>query len=211
MKSFLFFFVFLLLGIAIVLSYHYWIAKFITPGISQITTKFSLENAPSESLSGSIATMSGKVNWQSRTATKFALVKLNQKIQQGEELNTGNNGKVGVKIQNNALVLLQPNTHISIIQLLPINFVFAQDKGEAEYANTIQTPISVRSLDLLSVITKGKAIITVDQKKQIVTVAVVQGSVKEAYQDLQQTNNVMNLNQGQTFVFDETNKIGTIQ
>src|SRR5437016_1573059 len=156
MKSFLLFFAFFLLGTAIVLSYHYWGEKFITPATSQITTKFSLKNAPSESSFGSIATMSGSVNWQSRAAIKFVPVKLNQKIQQGDELSTGNNGKVIVKIQNDALILLQPNTHINIIQLLPINFVFVQDKGEAEYVNSIRIPISVRNLDLLSVITKGK-------------------------------------------------------
>lgn len=211
MKSFLLFFVFLLLGIAVVLSYYYWSAKFIISSTSQITTKFSLKNAPSESLSGFVATISGKVNWQSRTASKFVPVKMNQQIQQGEELTTENNGKVGVKIQNDALILLQPNTHISIIQLLPINLVFVQDKGEAEYTNTIQTPISVRSLDLLSVITKGKAILTVDQKNQTVTVSLLQGTAREGYQDLQGTNNILNLNQGQIFVFDETNKIGTIQ
>jgi hypothetical protein len=212
MRSFLLFLFFLLIGLSLVLMYNYWNTKFFTVNTSPgVTTKFSLKDAPSESLSASVATLSGSVNWRSRISTNTIQLKMYQKVQQGEEITTGHNGKAGLKIQNDAFLLLEPNTHIAIIQLLPVNFVFVQDKGKVEYANTIRVPISVRSLDLLSVITNGDVIITVDPNKQTVMVAVLKGSVKEGYEDLQNTNTVMNLNAGQIFVFDETNRIGTIR
>ena len=212
MKSFLLFLVFLLLGLFIAMSYQYWNINLLTLNTRpEITTKFSLKNAPTESLPASVATISGNVNWQSRTVAKSVPLKMYQKIQQGEEISTGANGKAGIRIQNDAVFLLQHNAHVSIIQLLPVNFVFMQDKGEVEYADTIRVPVSVRSLDLVSIITNGNVIITVDQNKQKVTVVVLKGNVKEGYEDLQNNNDVMDLNAGQTFIFDEANKVGTVQ
>jgi hypothetical protein len=213
MKTFLLIFVFFLVGLALVLGYRYWnqphtIFRNTTPAL---TTKFSLEKAPSESLQGSIATVSGSVIWLSRTAAKPVKLTSLRSIQQGEELSTGSNGQAVIKIQNDTSLLLLQNTHVSIIQLLPENFVFVQDKGSVRYENTIQVPVSVKSFGLITLITKGIVTVTVDPKNQKVTVAVVKGIIKEAYEDAQNTSNVLTVNAGQTFVYDETNKIGSIE
>jgi hypothetical protein len=196
-----------------VLSYQYWAPQQFPLGFEKpaITTKFSLQNAPSESLKGTIASLSGTVSWLSRTGVKPVQLKGQQVIQQGEEISTGSNGKVVLNIQNDSWLALAPNTHVSIIQLLPQNFVFEQDHGTAGYQNTIQVPVSIKSLDLVTLVNKGIVSLSVDPQKQIVTLSVKKGTAKEGYEDLQNTTNVVTVTAGQTFVFDETNKIGTIQ
>ena len=202
-----------MIGLSIILSYRYWSPQQLLLGNVKpaITTKFSLKNAPSDSLQGFIATMSGNVTWLSRTSSKPVQLKSRQSIQQGEEISTGTNGQVVVRVQNEASLLLHPNTHVSIVQLLPQNFVFIQDKGSVHYENTIQVPISIKSFDLATIIIKGFVTLSADPKNQTVSVSVEKGSVKEGYEDSQNTSNVVTVNPGQTFVFDETNKIGTIQ
>jgi hypothetical protein len=213
MRLVLFFIVFLLIGLAIVLGDHYWHQpqNIFNPSKPALTTKFSLANAPSDSLQGLIASVSGNVTWLSRTGSKPVKVTTLRSVQQGEELNTGTNGTAVLRIQNDASLLLLPNSHVSVIQLLPQNFVFMQDKGSIRYENTIQVPISVKSLDLVTLIIKGIVTITVNQKNQSVAVAVIKGNVKEGYEDLQNTSNVLTVNAGQTFVFDETNRVGSVE
>lgn len=213
MKTFLLFLVFFFIGFAIILSYQYWNPQKLPIGIIKpaITTQFSLKNAPIESLQGKIATISGTVNWLSRIASKPVHPKLLQSVQQGEEISTGANGKTVINIQNEASLFLQSNTHVGIVQLLPQNFVFVQDKGWVRYANTIKVPVSVKSFDLVTLLTSGIMTSTVDEKNQTVTIAVVKGNVHEAYEDSQNNSNVLMVNSGQTFVFDEVNKVGTIQ
>ena len=213
MKAVLIFLVFFLFGIALVLSYRYWNQQMpiFTNPKPAITTKFSLEKAPRESLQGNIATMSGTVAWLSRTAAKPEQLKKPRLIQQGEELSTGANGNAVIFIKNDTLVQVSPNTHISIIQLLPQNFVFDQDKGMVRYQNTWQVPVSVKSYDVITMITKGIVTIAVDQKKKTVSVVVEKGTVREGFEDSQNNSTVVTVEAGQTFLFDETTKIGTLQ
>src|SRR4051794_20941381 len=49
---------------------------------------FSIENPPSNSLKGEIATFSGEVQWQSRTATEGAKLDAVRPLQQGENIIT---------------------------------------------------------------------------------------------------------------------------
>jgi hypothetical protein len=213
MKPFLLFLVFFLIGVAILLTYQYLNSQQLSLGYPKpaMTTKYSLEKAPSDSLQGIIASMSGSVIWLSRTANKSIKLRAPRTIQQGEEISTGSNGKVVVRIQNDTSLLLQPNTHVSIIQLLPQNFVFMQDKGLVHYVNTIHVPVSIRSFDLVTIINEGIISLSVDPKTQTIAVTVEKGTVREGYEDLQNTSTVVTVNAGQTFLFDETNKIGTIQ
>ena len=47
------------------------------------TLSFSLETAPSESLRGTIVSLSGDVGWQSRISTQAAQITKSMQIQQG--------------------------------------------------------------------------------------------------------------------------------
>ncbi len=213
MKAFLLFLVFFLIGLAILLSSQYWNPLQVNSGSTKSPMKnnFSIKNAPSDSLQGKIASMSGSVNWLSRAAQKPVKLKTLIQIQQGEEVSTGSNSTAIIRFQNFSSLLLHPDTHVSIIQLLPQNFVFEQDKGSVHYENTGRVPVSIKALDVVTFITSGFATITVDPKTQKVTVAVDHGTAKEGYEDLQNTSNVVTVTAGQTFVFDQTNKIGTVE
>ncbi len=213
MKAVLLFILFFLIGLTVVLGYRYWNQpqNIFSNAKPDLTTKFSLEKAPSESLQGNIATISGTVTWLSRTAAKPIKLTSLRTIQQGEDLTTGSNGIAVIRIKNDSSLFLFPNTHVSIIQLLPQNFVFVQNKGAVRYENTIQVPISIRSFDLVTIINKGIVMLSVDPKKLTATVSVEKGIVNEGYEDLQNTSNVVTANAGQTFLYDETNKVGTIQ
>ena len=79
------------------------------------------------------------------------------------------------------------------------------------YQNPGKDVLSVRSLDLLSRIKSGNATVTVDSVSNTVTVAVQKGEATEAYEDSQNTSNVVTVAAGKTFVFDDTDKIGAIE
>ena len=199
-------------GFGLVESYRYFhgVSDASLIPVPTITTQFSLSKAPSESIQGEIASMSGTVEWLSRTATKPVKIKSPQMIQQGEELSTGVNGNVDVVMKNDSVFSLTPNSHVNFVQLLPVNFVVEQDKGTVTYQDTSQVPISVKSFDLITIMTKGIYTVSVDPVNKTVVVTVDKGGVKEGYEDTQNTSNVVNLDAGQKFIFDDTTRVGTV-
>lgn len=213
MKAVLLFLVFFLAGIAVILSYQYLLpSQFHFPMLKPaITTKFSLANAPSNSIRGTIASMSGTINWLSRTADKPVTITSKRTIQQGEDLSTGQNGKAAVNIHNTALVSLSPNTHVSFIELLPQNFVINQVKGSVIYETTIQVPVSIVTNDLLTVANNGIFSITYNPDSSTVSVYVGRGVATEGYEDSQNNSNVVPLSEGQTYIFNTTTRQGSVQ
>src|SRR5258708_40366052 len=93
LRLILIFVFFVLIGIISVIFYKL-LAK--SPG-KQITNiiqnvvkpTYSVENAPSESMHGTITKMSGNIKWESRVATEAAAITTSPVLQQGEEINTG--------------------------------------------------------------------------------------------------------------------------
>jgi hypothetical protein len=175
------------------------------------TTKFSLENAPTQSLVGNIATISGNVVWLSRTATFATPINSPIKIQQGEEVDTKANGNIIIEFLNHAAISIMPNTQINFIQTLPANIVLEQKKGKAIYKeNPTGVPLSVVDSNILIDI-KGIVVIANDSKTPDITVSVEEGSAKVAYVDLENNSNVLNLKSGQKYVFNDNKKEGIIE
>jgi hypothetical protein len=213
MKSIIIFLLFFIIGVFAVLGYVYWnhqgaILNFSKP---TITTKFSLANAPTDSLKGDIATMSGTVTWLSRVAKSPVKLKSPRSIQQGEELGAGKNSNVAVVIQNAEAIILSSNSLVNFIQMLPVNLVLEQNSGIVTYQNTGQSAMSVHSLDLITAVNRGSAEISMDQKTNTVTVTVEKGLVTEGYEDSSGNSNVVNVNEGQQFIFDDTALTGTVE
>jgi hypothetical protein len=213
MKSLVIFIVSLVVGGLFVTGYAYWNHQYIFALVSKlaITTKFSLSNAPEDSLKGQVASLSGSVNWLSRIAEKPVLVTPNQSIQQGEELGTGKNSSAIVTIQNTIAVMLSANSHVNFIQILPVNIVIAQDKGTVTYENAGSNALTVNTLDLITAINRSWAKISVDPVAKTVEVEVQKGSVTVGYEDLQNTSNVVTVDAGKQFVFDDTSRTGTVE
>ena len=212
MKSLIVFILSLIVGVVLVAGYAYLNHQYAFALVSNptITTKFSLSNAPTDSLKGEIASMSGTVTWLSRVAKKPVLLIAKQSIQQGEELGTGKNGNAAVTIQNTVAVILSANSLVNFIQMLPVNTVIAQDKGSVRYENVGGNALTVNTLDLITAINRSWANISVDPVAKTVTVTVQKGSVTVGYEDLQNTSNVVTVDAGKQFVFDDTTRTGTI-
>ncbi|HSX09156.1 MAG TPA: hypothetical protein VLF93_03320 [Candidatus Saccharimonadales bacterium] len=176
---------------------------------SPLTTKFSLVDAPSNSLKGKIASMSGSVLWLSRTARKPVQLHSSQAIQQGEEITTGENSSVSIVIKNTDEFMLSGNTHVNFIQMLPINLVVAQNKGSVLYENTGDNALTVNALDLIATINRAWVAISVDPDAGTVTIDVQKGATTIGYEDSQNTSQVVQVTAGKEFVFDDTTRTGS--
>ncbi len=171
------------------------------------TVPFVLDIAPSESLRGIITSLSGHVGWQSRIATMPASLISPRFLQQGEGLQTEDDGKITFEIAKDCTVTLFPNSELDIIQTLPVNLVFAQNKGIVEYKKTGDDPLSVRTFGMLIKQESGDITISIDTDNNIVSVAVNSGSITAAFNDSQNVTTKVSVSQGKTLeYFDDTRR-----
>lgn len=214
MKNILLFLLFGFIGITLTLFYF---RGYIFPEVSQVNTKvatnnikeeFSLEKAPTQSLTGNIISFSGSVNWQSRIATQPAQLTTPVSFAQGEKIVTGDNGNLTLELGSGCLITISPKTELSLIQTLPANIVFEQESGTVNYTQIVNTPLTIRSLDLLTQIGSGSANIITDKPEGLVTVEVNKGFVTIGYNDAKFISQVATVEAGRQVIFnDETRTI----
>ena len=166
-----------------------------------LTSNFSLENAPTESLKGNITVMTGEVDWQDRIATEAAKISSPSAIQQGEKLITGAKSSLSLIFPTAVTVNFSEKTTIEVMQTLPANLVFSQTIGTAEYTKTGGYPVSVRTLNLLTNIT-GNTIVSINPDKPIITLIVKSGDVTVAYNDLKYLSHEVMITAGHTYTFN---------
>jgi uncharacterized membrane protein YkgB len=174
-------------------------------------TMFSIENAPSQTLTGEVASISGNVSWLSRTANYAILINSAQKLQQGEEINTQNNGEAILNFSKVVNITVLPNTQVSFIQTLPANFVVEQKQGLATYEKNGEIPVSIRTLDLLINIEKGSCQVLVNKDTSDITVSVITGSVTVAFNDTNINTNIQTISEGKKYQFNNDTKNGIIR
>ena len=172
--------------------------------------KYSLEEPPSQSLRGKIATMSGEIHWQSRTATESSQITDLREIVQGETLWTKDSSQLKLVFDTVCGVEMSENTTIDVVQTLPVNLVFRQSEGLTIYEKTGEYPLSVRSLSLLSDI-DGKTEISIDGDKNIIYVNVVSGSTTIAHNDADYVSHQLQISEGQTYSFNHDNRKGVLR
>ncbi len=212
-KNILLFIVFLILGTTAVVIGYLWAV----PGDTQLLkpffpkTLFSIQNAPSESLKGEIASVSGSVAWQSRIAPYASLINSPQKLQQGEEVDTHSNGQAGIIFPGVGIINISSDSQINFIQTLPANFVVNEKQGTAVFEKTGTVPISIRGLDLLINLDSGKSSISVDKKTSQVTIRVEEGSVTLAFTDTNNNTEIVPISAGNEYVFNNNTKLGEIK
>ena len=171
---------------------------------------FSMENAPKNSITGEITSLSGDVTWESRVATEPAVLVSNTKIQQGEILYTGPTGALTVTFPSLGEVRLSPNTEVSIMQALATSFVLSQPTGTVTYTSEETTPISIRSLHMLANIT-GNAVMTVDDLYGVITISVTDGDVTIAYNNTENISQVEIISKEETATFNDETRETTIE
>lgn len=179
---------------------------------SQLTTKYSLMNAPSKSLKGEIVSMSGMVTLHLRNSTKTVRVKSPIPLQQGEEISIGSKGKAVVQIQDDALFTVSSDSQINLIQLLPINLVVKQNIGDIYYQTNGNAGVTVISFGLLTGMSRGWATVSIGNtnNEKIVTILVKRGYVTEGYLDKQKVPHVVSVTEGDKFIYNENTRNGTV-
>ncbi len=214
--KYIFLFLFsLAFGIALILLYGKWMSRqdnpqLLVPTSGKKFTAFSLENAPSMTIKGKIASLSGDVEWESRVATTPAKLTKPISVQQGELLRTNDNGNILIQFSDIFSISMFPLSELNIIQTLPTNFVFLQNKGTAEYIKTGSAPLGIRCLHLLISQNTGDIIVTADKIRPIITVIVKNGSAVIGFNDLQSNTNIETILGGQTFIFNDEKRIKTL-
>jgi hypothetical protein len=203
----------IIIGILIIVLGFLWISPRDTEVIKIILPKslFSLENAPTDSLTGKIASFSGKVAWQSRIAPVAILINSPIKLQQGEEVDTYNDGSAIINFPQFGTITESSDTQINFIQTLKENFVLEQKQGTIIFDKSGENQTSIIALDLLININSGQSSITVDKDNSKITVAVKTGLATVAFDDNANNTNVVSIKNGDTYIFDDNSRTGTIK
>lgn len=174
-------------------------------------TSYSAEIAPSLSLRGQITTLSGDVSWQSRIATDAAKINQKQTIQQGESLQTGDNGSVAVLFTDQAMISLFAKTQVDFVQTLPADLVLVLDKGSIDVQKTGGDPLTIRALHLLIDQKSGELGIVLDPDQQTVAINANKGTATVAYNDVNLVSQVVTIPQGKQYYFDDQTRIGRLR
>lgn len=161
---------------------------------------FSVDEPPAQTLQGQILNSSGDIKWQSRSATEAA--KLTQKvpIRQGEQLETGEDGRLTLQFPGISQIRLNPESKLYLAQTLPANLLFDQKTGSATYQKLGQPPVSIRAGFLLIKQNDGQLSVEVDV--DYITVSVTQGSATIAYNDADFVSQVVDIKVGDRLVAD---------
>ena len=207
-KALLLFVLFFLIGCFGMLAYLHFLSN--VPSMKHVTTAFSLEKAPSRSLVASIASLSGDVEWISRTATEPARLSSLKLLQQGEEIQTGKNGSISVVLQHKGVFTLSANTDVALVQTLPMNIVISQTSGTVVYTRKDTSPFSVRAGDLLINILSGTTDVYVDTKNKKVIATVRSGSITAAYTDTDNVSEILTARQAQALVYDASSQTAIV-
>lgn len=207
--NFVFLFIlFILLGVLIVTGYGIVRKNPRRPiaNIIETATKpsYTIENAPSETIKGNIIQMTGNVNWESRTATKSSpITNPAPIIQQGEEIDTQDNGQVSLDFPGAVSMTIAPKTQIDFVQTLPANFVFSIASGSAEFKTLSTIPVTVRAFHLLVKQNNGDVGVAIDEVNGLIDLNIMSGSVTAAYNDLNLNSHEVNFVSGQKASFNE--------
>lgn len=203
----------LVVAAATVIGYRTYQAAQVPPAKKTLppTSHFSLAKAPSDSITGIITNLTGKVSWESRTATQSAEITTPYPmIEQGELLTTDKKGKTTVSFPSIGSVTMFPQTTVSFIQTLPLNFVVEQPEGEAAYTKTGVVPISVRSMHLLINQNSGTMDISADKDLERIRISIAEGTATVAYNDLDLVSHVETVEQGTVYVFDDDTRTSIV-
>lgn len=164
-------------------------------------SKFSLEEAPADSLRGEIISLTGEVEWQSRIATEPGQLPVGIKIQQGEKLVTKESGNIAVKFAAAGTMTMFPEAEVEIVQTLPVNLVFNQLKGKTRYLVGGSSLLSVRNFNLIVNVSSGLITIKTDIEAGEVTLSLKAGQATVAYNSPEFESKRWELEPGDDFVF----------
>jgi hypothetical protein len=180
-----------------------------TPTLSPFI--FSPDAPPKYSLIGQISSPSGEINWQSRTATTSSALAGTATVKQGESLITKDHSSVAVNFPETVNITIFSNTSLNFVQTLPINLLISQTQGRAEYLPTGKIPVSVRSLHLLTDITTGDVVVTLNQVTSLVYLDIYSGSVGLGFNNRQFITQAATISAKTRVVYDDITRRFTLK
>lgn len=208
MKALLFFLPALAVGIAIPLLVINQTRTYeLTPPRTTppLHTRFSLADAPADSLRATITKLSGDVTWQSRTATEAAPLTASRILQQGEILTTGSGGTASLTFAGSCLITLSPDTELNLTQTLPANIVLEIPNGRITSEKKCPEPISIRSMHLLLSQIEGTLQFTALDDGTII-IGVTDGSAQVGFNDSDNVSTVLTINAGESLTYDDSTR-----
>jgi len=200
------------IGVFFVFLFHYFTHPTTSPQVNQtseVISNYSLENAPTQSFSGEIISLSGDNKWESRTATEPGVLQKPSKLQQGEEVMTGSNGTMAIEFPKGLSMTLSANTDVSIIQTIPQSIVIAQKSGSVHYTKNEVSPLFIRNSSLLTELKSGE--INVSMNNNFTTISVLKGSIIAAYNNIDTKSMVTTVNAGERFIYNSIEKKGLVE
>lgn len=207
---------FILIGVIISFGYFIW-KKEKTIVVNKIVPQkqeeqFSIDVPPKQSKVATVDSISGdEIFFQSRIASAPAKIKTIQKIQQAELLSLGKESSASLSFKDALSIDMSQESEIEFLQTLPNNFVFKQTKGKIVYQKLGIIPISIRSRFLLISLVDGKISVNTDIDTHTITLSVIEGSVKVAYNDIDYKTQSLEIKKGDTFVFDDDRREGSVE
>ncbi|MCL4359824.1 hypothetical protein M1555_01020 [Patescibacteria group bacterium] len=167
---------------------------------------FSLDTPPSRTLTGTIATFSGTLSWESRTATAASKIHEAVPVVQGGRLVTGDDGNVTVTFPDDVTLTLMSKTDISVIQTLPASMVFLITTGMLSAGNHGNSTVSIRSMGLLSACKDCSLTVSADTLRPEISLFVNEGNVTAAYNDRTYTTKIIGLSRGRGLIYDDASR-----
>lgn len=207
---------FILIGVIISFGYFIW-QKEKTIVVNKIIPQkqeeqFSIDVPPKSSRVATVESISGEeIFFQSRIASTPARIKTIDHIQQAELLSLGKDTNASVLFKDAVSIDISPDSEIEFLRTLPSNFVFKQTKGTVIYQKLGIIPISIRSRFLLVSLVDGKISINTDIDTHVITLSVLEGSVKVAYNDINYKTQSLEIEKGDIFVFDDDRREGSVE
>lgn len=209
-KYLVLFVVFFVIGFSAILGYRLVTTRTnepITNIINNIAKPgFSIKDAPSDSVRGTIKEMSGDIGWVSRIATEAAKITSPQTLQQGEEIQTGETGTLVAEFPNESSIKILPKTQVDFVQTLPVDFVASIASGSATFTKLSDGPVSIRAMHLLIRQNSGEVNIGVDTDNSLVNINILSGSIRVAYNDLNLNSQVVDFSSGKRITFNDTTR-----
>lgn len=157
---------------------------------------------PAQALTGRLSAIYGKVEVLTRENDEFTESPQGATLSQGESVATKKNSGAMLTLVNALTLEMEENAEINLINLITETLTIWQKSGTITYQPS--SPISVRALHSLLVINPGSTTVTIDEK--IIAVHVVQGSVKLALVDADNTTNVWTAEKGQRIIIDDEDR-----
>lgn len=220
MQSVIIFLITFIFGVLGIVNYYVWrpeeaniVSKTITPTLNpqtEVIPKELIENPPSITEKGEITELEGEIKFQKRGSLEFESISEPQQILQGEALITGEDGSAEITFGSNIFFTLQEETEIAVWQSLPEQFVIVHRNGIVTYTNNTDSPFTIRSAPIIAILTNGEAEVIRDEEDGTVSLALTEGSMEIAYNNSDFISQIVELEEGDTFVIDIETREGEI-